>query len=360
MVVLKYLDHTVDQQKGSSRTLMHREEQPRQPHHGDQITQVLPTTPVPQHSKEQSPALNTSALRELTPSNLRRTRPTFWAMVQHLFVFILLGSALIGFFYFFIKTRIGQRLDEISFTEFSYQLTDYQQPTERILNFIPTVAAISAVIGLFFVIIWKHRFVPSLIGLSIAICSYISAYLLKYHLITKPDYGIQEAVLNSAPSGHTTVAAAAGSALFLAAPKKLRPLVALISAILTTATGFSTIVNGWHRPADVITAVLLVSLWTVIGLAILRFVRSEELDMSNTQRSGLILIPLLNIAGFFLGFCSLALYAITIYSPFPGCALSAATCMILTVISFSTSWLVALLRPQNKVRSPYYTKVWTY
>ncbi|MFW0184051.1 phosphatase PAP2 family protein [Rothia sp. CCM 9418] len=351
---------TVDQQKGSSYALMYREEQPRQSHHGDQTTQVLPTTPTARFPTEHTSALSTSALKELTPSHLRRTRPTFWAMVQHVFVFLLLSTALTGSFYFFVKTSIGQRLDEIAFTEFSYQLTDYQQPTERILNFIPTVAVISAIIGLIFVVIWKHRFVPSLIGLGIAMCSYLSAYLLKYHLITKPNYGIQEAVLNSAPSGHTTVAAAAGSALFLAAPKKLRPLVALISAILTAATGFSTIVNGWHRPADVITAVLLVSLWTVIGLAILRFVRSEELDMSNTQRSGLILIPLLSIAGSFLGFCSLALYAITIYSPFPGCALSAATCMILTVISFSTSWLVTLLRPQNKIRSPYYTKVWTY
>ena len=36
---------------------------------------------------------------------------------------------------------------------------------------------------------------------------------LKYLILAKPNYGVQEATMNSLPSGHTTFAAAAGAAL---------------------------------------------------------------------------------------------------------------------------------------------------
>ena len=98
-----------------------------------------------------------------------------------------------------------------------------------------------------------------------------STYLLKHYLIMKPDLGVQEALSNSAPSGHTTFAAAAGAALFLAAPRFLRPTVALCAALATCLTGASTIINGWHRPADVVTAILVTAIWTVVLCASGRF-----------------------------------------------------------------------------------------
>lgn len=127
----------------------------------------------------------------------------------------------------------------------------------------------------------------------------------------------------------------------------------------TVAAGYSTVVNGWHRPADVVTSILLTGLWGVIGLVILRFMRSEELDMSDTQRSGLILVPLLSISGFFVGFCAVALYWVTYTSPIPGSAFMAALCLIASVAAFTTCIQVALLRPQNKQRSAY-KRVWGY
>lgn len=318
-----------------------------------------PAGSVSAPSKTSLLAGTTNNLRQLSPKTIRQTRPTFWGLVQHLFVFMVLGLALVAAVVFFIQTAVGQQLDEISFNEFSYQFLSLQTQTSQMLDLIPAFAGITAVIGMIFVLLWKHRFVPALVGLLVAAAANLSSQLLKNYLITKPNFGIQEATMNSAPSGHTTFAAAAGAALFLASPKKLRPLVAVIGAAFTSAAGFSTIVNGWHRPADVITAILLTSMWTVVGLTILRFLRSEELDLSDTHRSGLILIPLLTIGGFFLGFCSLALYVMTYYNPIPGGALIASSFMMLTVIAFTTAAEITLLRTRNKARSAY-TKIWTY
>lgn len=308
------------------------------------------------HSGEYSPS---GRLHMLTPSHIRQTRPSLWTLIQHFFAAGTLFCLLVAAFVFFITTPTGQELDEISFQEFSYQFMTYTEQTSTLLDFIPTAAGITAAIGILFVLLWKHRFVPALVGVAIAAGANLTTQLLKNYIIVKPNLGIQEALGNSAPSGHTTFAAAAGLALFLASPKRFRPTVALISMVFTVAAGYSTVVNGWHRPADVVTAILVTGLWGVLGLVILRFMRSEELDMSDTQRSGLILVPLLSISGFFSGFCALALYWVTYTNPIPGSAFMAAICLIGAVAALTTSTQIALLRPQNKKRSAY-RRVWAY
>lgn len=314
-------------------------------------SQVAPAT-----SAENSPS---GRLHMLTPSHLRQTRPSLWTLLQHFFAAGTMAFLLIAAMVFFITTPAGQQLDETSFQEFSYRFMLYTQQTSNLLDMIPAAAGVIAAVGILFVLIWKHRFVPALVGLGMAIGANITTQLLKNYFIVKPNLGIQEATINSAPSGHTTFAAAAGLALFLASPKRFRPTMALFSMVFTVAAGYSTVVNGWHRPSDVVTAILVTGLWGILGLIILRFMRSEELDMSDTQRSGLILVPLLTITGFFVGFCAFSLYCVTWFNPIPGSSFVAAICMIAAVAALTTSMLIALLRPQNKQRSAY-RKVWVY
>lgn len=318
----------------------------------------------PSYSSQVAPATSaenppSGRLHMLTPSHLRQTRPSLWTLLQHFFAAGTMLFLLIAAVVFFITTPAGQQLDETSFQEFSYRFMLYTQQTSSLLDMIPAAAGVIAAVGILFVLIWKHRFVPALVGLGMAIGANITSQLLKNYFIVKPNLGIQEATINSAPSGHTTFAAAAGLALFLASPKRFRPTVALFSMVFTVAAGYSTVVNGWHRPSDVVAAILVTGLWGILGLIILRFMRSEELDMSDTQRSGLILVPLLTITGFFVGFCAFSLYCVTWFNPIPGSSFVAAICMIAAVAALTTSMLIALLRPQNKQRSAY-RKVWVY
>ena len=283
--------------------------------------------------------------------------PSTGVLMRHMMALLFLGLSLYGAFAFFIYTATGQQVDEQAYTEYAHQFKSYRGPTLTALDSLPTIVGVIAVLGLVAVLIWKHRFLPSLIGVLIGAAAVTSTYLLKHYLIVKPDLGVQEALSNSAPSGHTTFAAAAGAALFLAAPRFLRPTVALCAALATCLTGASTIINGWHRPADVVTAILVTAIWTVVGMGVLRYVRPA--DFAVPARGGLVLVPLMTIATLFLSFCAVILYLIAIFAPIPGGAFTAATCMIIAVSFGTTALMVNLLRSRNSNRSAY-SKVWSY
>lgn len=283
--------------------------------------------------------------------------PSTGILMRHVMALLFLGLSLYGAFVFFIYTATGQQVDEQAYTEYAHQFKSYRGPTLTALDSLPAVVGVIAVLGLVAVLIWKHRFLPSLIGVLVGAAAVTSTYLLKHYLIVKPDLGVQEALSNSAPSGHTTFAAAAGAALFLAAPRFLRPTVALCAALATCLTGASTIINGWHRPADVVTAILVTAIWTVVGMGVLRYVRPA--DFAVPARGGLVLVPLMTIATLFLSFCAVILYLIAIFAPIPGGAFTAATCMIIAVSFGTTALMVNLLRPRNSNRSAY-SKVWSY
>ena len=283
--------------------------------------------------------------------------PSTGILMRHVMALLFLGLSLYGAFVFFIYTTTGQQVDEQAYTEYAHQFKSYRGPTLTALDSLPTIVGVIAVLGLVAVLIWKHRFLPSLIGVMAGAAAVTSTYLLKHYLIVKPDLGVQEALSNSAPSGHTTFAAAAGAALFLAAPRFLRPTVALCAALATCLTGASTIINGWHRPADVVTAILVTAIWTVVGMGVLRYVRPA--DFAVPARGGLVLVPLMTIATLFLSFCAVILYLIAIFAPIPGGAFTAATCMIIAVSFGTTALMVNLLRPRNSNRSAY-SKVWSY
>ena len=283
--------------------------------------------------------------------------PSTGVLMRHVMALLFLGLTLYGAFVFFIYMATGQQVDEQAYTEYAHQFKSYRGPTLTALDSLPVVVGVIAVLGLVAVLIWKHRFLPSLIGVLVAAAAVTSTYLLKHYLIVKPDLSVQEALSNSAPSGHTTFAAAAGAALFLAAPRFLRPTVALCAALATCLTGASTIINGWHRPADVVTAILVTAIWTVVGMGVLRYVRPA--DFAVPARGGLVLVPLMTIATLFLSFCAVILYLIAIFAPIPGGAFTAATCMIIAVSFGTTALMVNLLRPRNSNRSAY-SKVWSY
>lgn len=283
--------------------------------------------------------------------------PSTGVLMRHIMALLFLGLSLYGAFAFFIYTATGQQVDEQAYTEYAHQFKSYRGPTLTALDSLPTIVGVIAVLGLIAVLIWKHRFLPSLLGVLVGAAAVTSTYLLKHYLIVKPDLGVQEALSNSAPSGHTTFAAAAGAALFLAAPRFLRPTVALCAALATCLTGASTIINGWHRPADVVTAILVTAIWTVVGMGVLRYVRPA--DFAVPARGGLVLVPLMTIATLFLSFCAVILYLIAIFAPIPGGAFTAATCMIIAVSFGTTALMVNLLRSRNSNRSAY-SKVWSY
>lgn len=89
--------------------------------------------------------------------------------------------------------------------------------------------------------------------------SNLTTQFLKTRFFERPDFGF--ATINSFPSGHTTVAISAVLAAVLVAPALLRPMVVTLGSFAATLVGASTVVGGWHRPSDVIGALLVSLAW---------------------------------------------------------------------------------------------------
>lgn len=95
----------------------------------------------------------------------------------------------------------------------------------------------------------------------------VTTQVLKHAILDRPDLGF--GTLNSLPSGHTTVVASAVGAALLVAPPSLRLIVASAGGFATTLTGASTVVAGWHRPADVVAALAVSLAWTALVAAVI-------------------------------------------------------------------------------------------
>ena len=90
--------------------------------------------------------------------------PSTGILMRHVMALLFLGLSLYGAFAFFIYTATGQQVDEQAYTEYANQFKSYRGPTLTALDSLPTIVGVIAVLGLVAVLIWKHRFLPSLIG----------------------------------------------------------------------------------------------------------------------------------------------------------------------------------------------------
>lgn len=97
----------------------------------------------------------------------------------------------------------------------------------------------------------------------------VSTQLLKREVLDRPDLGVGYAMQNSLPSGHTTVVLSLVVAALLVAPHRLRLPVASAGALAVTITGASTVVADWHRPSDVLAALLVVPIWVALVVLVL-------------------------------------------------------------------------------------------
>jgi membrane-associated phospholipid phosphatase len=71
------------------------------------------------------------------------------------------------------------------------------------------------------------------------------------------------------PSGHATAAMTVALCAVLVAPRRLRPLVALLGTGLAVGVSYSILVLGWHFPTDVLGGFLVAGGWVSLALAAL-------------------------------------------------------------------------------------------
>lgn len=174
-----------------------------------------------------------------------------------------------------VRRPAGQRLDGAAVDGAEYGQGTLWRLADPVLDVVSIGFVVVALGAVVLVAMLRRRWGLAIQAAVLIGGSNITTQLLKHDLLERPDYGITTGTVNSLPSGHTTVAASVAMGVLLVVPRSGRPAVAVAGAAYTAATGIATLVGQWHRPSDVIAAVLVVLAWTGLVCA---FTPGTELD----------------------------------------------------------------------------------
>nr|NLD40888.1 phosphatase PAP2 family protein [Actinomycetales bacterium] len=207
----------------------------------------------------------------------RRPNPALWLMAL-----MLVGALFVVAYIGFVRTATGQQLDDSLMVAAQRFLSVEVARNGAIgfLRYLPELSAVLAALALLVAAIVRRSITAPVIAVVAALAAASSTQILKA-LLPRPNLGISEATMNSFPSGHTTVAAAAMIAVVLVSSPRWRPAAATLGGLFASTAAASTYVLGWHRPADVIGAVLVAAGWGLIAGVVILW---REPDWNTWQR----------------------------------------------------------------------------
>lgn len=177
---------------------------------------------------------------------------------------------------YFVDTQRGQLLDDAALRGSEIGRSTLWTGAQPVLDVV-SVSFVVIVVGIASVMAIVRRRWLRIVQIVVLIGgANLTTQVLKREILDRPY--LTDAVYvgnNSLPSGHVTVAASVAAIVLIAAPPGLRPLTAVGGAAYTALTGVSTMVGGWHRPADVVAAIAVVVAWSGIATAVTAVDRSE-------------------------------------------------------------------------------------
>lgn len=188
---------------------------------------------------------------------------------------------------FFVTTATGQRLDAVSFRGSSIGRSTLWQAAEPVLDLIDVPFIVLVIGASALIAVMRRRW---LLALQVAVLvggANVTTQVLKRAVLDRPDLVADVGSAgNSLPSGHTTAAASVAAALLLVVPHALRPVVAIGAAAYAAITGVSTMIGGWHRPSDVVAAIMVVVAWAGLVTVLTAMSRPEARTSSGRTTTG--------------------------------------------------------------------------
>ncbi|MFD7308115.1 phosphatase PAP2 family protein [Promicromonospora sp. NPDC059942] len=165
-----------------------------------------------------------------------------------------------------VTTWPGQRVEERVFVTADLFQDVVNRPVEPVLLLGSPPWLVTGFLAVCGVGLARRRWGATALAAAVILGSNLTTQVIKDGVFYRTGLvGEWNRDINTLPSGHVTVVAAAWAALLLVAPRRWRPATALAGAILTCAMGLATIADRWHRPSDVVAAVLVVVLWTALA-----------------------------------------------------------------------------------------------
>lgn len=277
--------------------------------------------PLPASAAVLDDATVEQGLARLDPLTVR---PRISSRVLCVVFALMMAAMAAGVWWLGVCTEDGQAYDDMVWSHLAERLPDWLDPVVGVFIVSLVVQIISAVlaVGAVMVAIVRKRW--WLLGQSavFAVLCFASS-LLKEQLPRPFIIHVEAPEANSAPSGHTILAAAAGIALLCVVPRAWRALTGVIGAVFALLVGASVVVGKWHRPTDVVMALCIAGAMAMLTLA---FTRTSGMDEPGKRASS----PTVQIVGTVMitgGVLLLAYTAYVIWQIVPGLELSAEWCI---------------------------------
>ncbi len=157
-----------------------------------------------------------------------------------------------------VGTPLGQHIDDAVLRRASRTPASATAQLTDALGRVSLASLVLAVIAITAVAAMRRRVDLAVAALVLVAGANMTTQALKRGL-DRPDLGW--GTLNSFPSGHVTVVASVAVAALMVSPLWLRGLLVLPAVAAVGLTAVATVVAGWHRPSDVVGAVLVAVVW---------------------------------------------------------------------------------------------------
>lgn len=154
-------------------------------------------------------------------------------------------------------TALGQALDQAGMDI----VVGDRAATRRLVGVLGNVSLGSialAVLLLVAVAAWRREYAAATAAVTIVGGANVTTQLVKA-VSDRSDFG--NLTVTSFPSGHATVVVSLVLAALVVVPTAARTTVSLVGCAAITVTSAATLVASWHRPADILGALLVGLVW---------------------------------------------------------------------------------------------------
>jgi membrane-associated phospholipid phosphatase len=190
-------------------------------------------------------------------------------------------------YYASVRTARGRLVSDASLRGAILSGGSFRNTVDAILDLVSVGSLLGAVMVVAGIGLLRNR-ARGVAAVAVLVTANVSTWLLKDHLLARPDLGLDEvapATMNSLPSGHTTAAFSAVAALVLVLPGGGRSPAALLGGSFAAVVALATMFAGWHRAADSMAAFLVVGTWTMVAISVLVLSKEPDPGRSGRRRS---------------------------------------------------------------------------
>ena len=184
---------------------------------------------------------------------------------------VLAVASVIGFVLVYlltVRTASGRQFGDASLRGALITNSPVVHAVDAVLGVVSMATLLGGLAAIALIALVRLQRVQGVTAVGLLVAANASTWLLKTHILTRPDLGLSEiapATHNSLPSGHTTAVFSVVVALLVVLPARAWRPVAITGGAAGVVVSLATMSAGWHRAGDSIAAFLVVGAWAGIA-----------------------------------------------------------------------------------------------